>query len=149
MKTQRTSQGVVILISKIVYSKVPSVFFERIRKFIQLVTWLKKNFQDRTKIDEDINIFDEDMLTMNIPVSTFGALADLVFDGLEQICDGFYGNFDSFPHFVKGLCFLSAIIHSLFEGSLVVVRDGQHVKSVGKVLLFFETHVECILVAET
>ena len=37
----------------------------------------KKNFQGRTKIDEDIDKFDEDVLTMNRPSS---AMAHLIFD---------------------------------------------------------------------
>ena len=44
----------------------------------------KKNFQDRTKIDKDIDKFDEDILTMNCPSSAFGALVLLIFDGLKQ-----------------------------------------------------------------
>ena len=58
--------------------------FVRNQKFIQFVTWLKKNFQDRTKIDEDIDKFGEDVLTMNRPSSAFGALVHLIFDGLKQ-----------------------------------------------------------------
>ena len=50
------------------------------------MTWLKKNFQDRTKIDKDIDKFDEDVLTINRPSS---AMARLIFDRLEQIFDGF------------------------------------------------------------
>ena len=47
-------------------------FFVRNRKFIQFLTWLKKNFQDWVKIDEDIDIFDEDMLTLSPPVCAIG-----------------------------------------------------------------------------
>ena len=52
---------------------IPSImeFFVRNQKFIQFVTRLKKNFQDRTKIDEDIDKFDEDVLTMNRLSSAF------------------------------------------------------------------------------
>ena len=66
------------------------------------MTWLKKNFRNQTKIDEDMDKFDEDVLTMNRPSS---ALAHLIFDNLEQFFDGFDRNFaslvlDSFPQFV-------------------------------------------------
>ena len=83
------------------------------------MSWVKKNLQDETKIDEAIDKFDEDVLMMNRPSS---ALAHLIFDSLEQFFDGFDRNFaslvlDSFPQFVKGLCFPSIIVHSLFEDS--------------------------------
>ena len=73
------------------------------------MTWLKKNFQDWVKIDEEIDIFDEDMLTLSLPVSAFEVLTHSVFDGLKPFCDGFDGKFaslalDSFPQFVKRLC---------------------------------------------
>ena len=101
--------------------------FVRNRKFIQFVTWLKKNFQDRTKIDEDIDKFDEDVLMMNCPSS---AMAHLIFDRLEQFFDGFDRNFaslvlDSFPQFVKGLSFPSTIVHSLFEDSPVLFHEAE------------------------
>ena len=81
-------------------------FFVKNRKFIKFVTWLKKNFQDWVKIDEDIDIFDEDMLTLSLPVSAFEVLTHSVYDVLKQFCDGFDGKFalDSFPQFIKRLC---------------------------------------------
>jgi len=99
------------------------------RKFIQFVTWLKKNFQDRTKIDKDIDKSDEDMLMMNRPSSTFEALAHLIFDSLKQFFDGFYRNFaslvlNSFQQFVKGLCLPSTYIHSLYEDSPVLFHGA-------------------------
>ena len=104
--------------------------FVRNQKFIQFVTWLKKNFQDRTKIDEDIDKFDEDVLMMNRPSSAFGALAHLIFDSLKQFFDGFDRNFaslvlDSISQFVKGFCLPSTIIHSLFEDSPVLFHGAE------------------------
>ena len=92
------------------------------------MTWLKKNFQDRTEIDEDIDKFDEDVLMMNRPSSAFGALANLIFDSLKQFFDGFDRNFaslvlDSISQFVKGFCLPSTIIHSLFEDSPVLFHE--------------------------
>ena len=103
-------------------------FFVRNQKFIQFVTWLKKNFQDQTKIDKDIDKFDEDVLMMNRPSSAFGALAHLIFDSLKQFFDGFDRNFaslvlDSISQFVKGFCLPSTIIHSLFEDSPVLFHS--------------------------
>ena len=98
------------------------------------MSWLKKNFQNRTKIDKDIEKFDEDVLTMNRPLSAFRSLANLIFDGLEQFCDGVDGNFaslalDSFPQLVKGFCFPSAIVCSLFDDSPVLIHgaEGGHI----------------------
>ena len=109
---------------------IPSTmaFFVRNRKFIQFLTWLKKNFQDWVKIDEDIDIFDEDMLTLSPPVSAIGVLTHSVFGGLKQFCNGFSGNFaslslGSFPQFIKRLSLLSGIVCSLFESTRVVF-DG-------------------------
>ena len=94
------------------------------------MTWLKKNFQDRTKINKDIDKFDEDVLMVNRPSSAFGALAHLIFDSLKQFFDGFDRNFaslvlDSFPQFVKGLSFPSTIVHSLFEDSPVLFHEAE------------------------
>ena len=72
------------------------------------MSWLKKNFQDRVKIDEDIDFFDEDILMLSPPVSAFGVLTHSVFDGSNQFCDDFDRKFaslalDSIPLFVKRL----------------------------------------------
>ena len=92
------------------------------------MTWLKKNFQDRVKIEEDIDIFDEDMLTLSPPVSAFGVLTHSVFDGSNQFCDDFDRKFaslalDSFPKFIQRLSLLFGIVCSLFECTTVVF-DG-------------------------
>ena len=85
-------------------------FFIRTQNLIQFVTWLKKNFLDRIKIDNDIDIFDEDMQTLNRPVLALGVLKHSIFDVLEQFCDGFGVRFaslavDVLPWFIKRLCF--------------------------------------------
>ena len=95
------------------------VFFGRNQKFIQFLTWQKNNFQDRIYIDEDIDIFNEDMLTLNRPVSALGVLTHSIFDSLEQFCHCFDRKFvshelDFFPDFINRLRFSSAIVQSLF-----------------------------------
>ena len=69
---------------------------------------------------------------MNRPSSAFGALAHLIFDGLKQFFDGFDRNFDSFPQFVKGLCFPSNIVYNLFEDSPVLIHGakGGHIPQI-------------------
>ena len=93
------------------------------------MTWLKKNFLDWIKIDNDIDIFDEDMQTLNRPVLALGVLkhsSDSTFDVLEHFCDGFGKRFvslalDVLPWFIKRLLLIRDM-HSLFEGRTVVFK---------------------------
>ena len=108
------------------------------------MTWLKKNFQDRVKIDEDIDCFDEDILMLSPPVSAFGVLTHSVFDGLKQFSDGFDGKFESFaldyfPKFLIRLSKSSANVCSLFEGTTVVFDGVQENHSQRVQLLWNES----------
>ena len=78
---------------------------------------------------------------MNRPVSAFSALKHSILYDSEQFCDCFDGNFaslalNSSPQFVKGLCFPSAIVRILFEGSPVVF-DGAKGGHCAQILLLW------------
>ena len=67
---------------------------------------------------------------MNRPLSAFSTLTNSNFDGSEQFCYGFKVNFGSLAlnsshQFVKGLCFPSAIVYSLFLGQLSSIWWGK------------------------
>ena len=63
------------------------------RKFIEFVTWQKKNFSKRMKNEAAIKFFVKSVLAVDRPKADFRAESNPIFYGTEQFDDGFDRNF--------------------------------------------------------